>query len=91
MNTYVLAASIVLGTAVAVAAYHHTIDQDMEKTKKLFAQIVVAGAIVSYIAIYLSSQKKQRTPIAEPFGLEPVGATMPSAVSSGRSVPMPST
>lgn len=85
-----LAATIVLGTAVSVAAYHHTIEQDMEKTKKLFAQIVVAGAIVSYLAIYLTSQKKQRSISTEPFGLEPVGVpSVPSGV--GKSVPMPST
>lgn len=92
MNIYITAAAIVLGTAVVVAAYQHTVEQDIDKTKKLFAQIAISGAIISYIVIYLSgSQKKPRVVNNEPFGLEPVvPASQPVQVSVSRSVPMPS-
>lgn len=62
MNQIVLAISIVLGTAVLVAAYEHVTaggeqGQDMAKTRSTFAKVVVAGGVVAAGIIYFTNTK----------------------------------
>jgi RsiW-degrading membrane proteinase PrsW (M82 family) len=83
MNQYILATLIVLGTAVALSAYEYTVNKD-ENPKKVFANTVLAGAIVSGVVIYFGTKKTRVS--TEPFVMDAPAAPQ---VAVAQSVPMP--
>lgn len=89
MNQIVLAISIVLGTAVVVAAYDHVTageQTDMTKTRSTFAKVVVAGAVVAAGIIYFTNQKPKIN--SAPFE-ESVPSVAPPQQPAPTSVQMP--
>jgi hypothetical protein len=84
MNQYILATLIVLGTAVALSAYEYTVNKDETNPKKIFANTVLAGAIVSGVVIYFGTKKAKVS--TEPFVMDAPAAPQ---VAVAQSVPMP--
>jgi hypothetical protein len=89
MNQIVLAISIVMGTAVLVAAYEHVTageqGQDMAKTRSTFAKVVVAGGVVAAGIIYFTNSKPKLN--SAPF--EDAVPTPPPPPPQQQSVQMP--
>lgn len=83
----ILAASIVLGTAVLLAAYDHTTSDDPsgKTARRTFAKAVVVGGVVSAAVLYFTSPSKPRLS-QEPF---PSSDTFPAAPQGTQSVPLP--
>lgn len=84
-----LAASIVLGTAVALAAYDHTMsdDQSGKTARRTFAKVVVVGGVVSAAVLYMTNPAAPRVS-QEPFPSTP-SAPAPPAPAAGGTVPLP--
>jgi len=84
----VLAISIVLGTAVLLAAYDHTTTDDPsgKVARRTFAKTVVVGAAVSAGVLYFTGGSKPRMS-SEPFPSTDSIPTMPAP--AGTSLPLP--
>lgn len=84
----ILAASIVLGTAVLLAAYDHTTSDDAsgKTARRTFAKTVVVGAAVSAAVLYFTSPSKPRI-LQEPFPSSDAVPAMPQGTQP--SMPLP--
>lgn len=93
MNSrYLLAISIVLGTAVALAAYDHSMDggDDSGKTaRRTFAKTVVVGGVVAAAVLYFTDSRPRisREPFPSTDALPQMAA--PPAPTGGGSMPLP--
>jgi len=92
-NRLVLAISIVLGTAVLLAAYDHTMEgDDSGKTaRRTFAKTVVVGGVVAAAVMYFTDTKPRisRTPFPSTDALPQAG--MPPPAAGPTTVPLPTT
>lgn len=85
-NTFVLAGTIVVLTAVVVAAYDSSTNKDTDP-KKRFAQVLIAGGLVAGAVVFFTQSSKPRvstTPYvldapAVPVPQVPGAVAMPSA------------
>jgi hypothetical protein len=87
----ILAASIVFGTAVALAAYDHTMsdDQSGKTARRTFAKVVVVGGVVSAAVLYMTSASTPRVS-QEPFpSTNSFPAPQPPAPGGGGTMPLP--
>jgi hypothetical protein len=85
----ILAISIVLGTAVVLAAYDHTTSDDPsgKTARRTFAKTVVVGAAVSAAVLYFTGNAKPRVS-SEPFpSTDATPAPQPPV--QGGTVPLP--
>lgn len=86
----VLAISIVLGTAVLMAAYDHTTHEDPSGkiARKTFAKVVVVGGIVSAAILYFTKGQSKPRVMTEPFpSTDPVPT--PQIGGPSPTVPLP--
>jgi hypothetical protein len=86
----ILAISIVLGTAVVLAAYDHTTsdDQSGKVARRTFAKTVVVGGVVSAAVLYFTGQSTPRMS-REPFPSTDSFPKTAPAPPTGGTVPLP--
>lgn len=85
-----LAIAIVLGTAVLLAAYDHTMSDDPsgKVARRTFAKTVVVGAVVSAAIIYFTGSSAPRVS-HEPFPSTDAFPQAPAAPQTGGTLPLP--
>jgi len=93
-NRIVLAISIVLGTAVLLAAYDHTMEgsDDGGKTaRRTFAKTVVVGGVVAAAVLYFTdtTPRISRAPFPSTDALPQAAMPPPASGGGGGTVPLP--
>ena len=86
MNQIIFAASIVILTAIVVAAYDSSTNADTDP-KKRFAQVTIAGGLVAACVIFFTRDSKPRVS-STPYVLDAPAVPMPHAPGA---IAMPST